>query len=118
MTVTAASLIVFAPELASVDEAIVTAAVDAAYRRTNVAAWAGKVDDGVNNLAAHMLTLGVRIAASGAQARGALTSQTVGPLSRSFAAPPVTMSDAWLASTTYGQAYAELKATVFACREL
>lgn len=118
MTVTPASIKVHAPELSAIADDTVQLAIDRALRRTNVTAWAGKADDGVTLLVCHMLTLGVRIAASGAQARGALTSQTVGPLSRSFAAPPVTMTDAWLASTQYGQEYAELRSTVFACREL
>lgn len=117
MTVTPATLKAFAPELSTLDDTtVVQPAIDRAERRTARDAWGVKADDGVTLLACHMLTLGVRIAATGAQARGPLTSETVGPLSRSFASPPVVLSDAWLASSSYGQEYAELRSLIFADR--
>ncbi len=118
MSVTPESIKAFAPELSTLDdEDDVQPAIDMAERRTNRKAWASKADDAVTYLVCHMLTLAARIAVSGAQARGPLTSETVGPLSRSFAVPgSVTLSSAYLASTTYGQAYAELRSGVFSDR--
>ncbi len=120
MTVVAADIMTFAPEFTTVDDdeiATITAAIAQAERRTNRTNWGVIADDGVTYLVCHMLTLAARIAVSGAQARGPLTSETVGPLSRSFAVPgSVTLSSAYLASTTYGQAYAELRSGVFSDR--
>ena len=103
----------FAPELSDLDDtADVQPSIDQAERRTNRIQWGVKADDGVTYLVCHMLTIKKQIAKAGAQAKGALTSQTVGPVSRSFsvAAPPFT--DQWFASTEYGKAFVELRSTI------
>lgn len=108
---------------ADVDEGNITAAIARAENRTNRSAWASTADDGVDLLTAHMLTMDARAASStpatsgGAGARGPMTSESVGPLSRSFAAPAsVAWTDAWLAQTGWGAEYLSLRSLVFACR--
>lgn len=114
---------------ADVDDDDVQAAIDRAERRTNRTAWGVQADDGVDLLVAHILTMDARAAAAttpatsgGATARGPLTSETVGPLSRSFASPggstSGTYDDAWLMMTGWGAQYLSMRQYVFADRVL
>lgn len=118
MTVTPASFkTFFDPTFNSVDNTILQARIDEAERRTNRAAWGVKADDGVCYLVAHMLTMRASATATAALPRGPLTSETVGPLSRSFAAPTAApWSAAWFGGSTWGQTYVELRSLIFADR--
>ncbi len=89
-----------------------------AQRQVNYTEWGSLADDGVKYLTAHLTTVAVRASASGgAIPRGPLTSETVGPLSRSYAAPAASSgADGELGSTTYGQRYLALRALSFASR--
>ena len=118
MTVTADDLTTAFPEFASTDDEVIEAAIERAERRTNRAAWGVKADDGVILLACHMLAMNARSAGGSSSPAGVLASETVGPLSRTYAAPTGTLStgDAWIGATIYGQAYLELRGLVFAPR--
>ncbi len=119
MTIAASDVKTFAPEFDALDDADIDLVIARVERRTNREAWGVKADDGVLFLVCHYLTIAARIAATGAQARGPLTSETVGPLSRTFASPgALSLTNAFLASSTYGQAYTELRGLVFASRVL
>lgn len=112
-----------------VDEEVVQDAIDRAERRTNRSAWASIADDGVNLLTAHFLIMDARnavgstVATTSPTLRGAMTSEAIGPLSRSFASvggSSVSSSafDSWLALTGFGQEYLALRSGVFADRVL
>ncbi len=130
MTVLFADFIVVYSEFAAVDSVAGQYQLDAAERRTNRSAWDTRADDGIMLLAAHMLTLRQRAidgAAGGSTGTitGPLQSETVGPLSRSYAAVSVSngsggapWSDAWFSLTSYGVEYIAMRSTIFADRTL
>lgn len=118
MSVTVADIQTFAPLLADVDEDTIQAAIDEAERNTYRTAWGARADDGIKNLTAHLLTVNEKLAAlASAQVTGPITSQGVGPLSRSFAvAAAVPYEHYWYTLTTYGQRYLTLVGSIFANR--
>jgi hypothetical protein len=65
-------------------------------------AWGDKLDMGSTYLAAHLGTLAKR---GGTGPAGPITSESEGPLSVSYAAPPLGADDAFYATTTYGHTY-------------
>ncbi len=110
------------PEFATLTDPDVQLFIDQAERRTARTNWGVKADDGVKYLTAHLLTMRARATGTtpgggGAGVRGPMASETVGSLSRSFsnvtAAP---WTNAWLESTAWGSAYAELRSLVFSDR--
>lgn len=112
MSVTASQLKARLTEFASTLDATVTSAIDEAERRTNRDAWAGKADDAVLYLAGHILK--VWALQSGTPA-GAVMSESVGPISRTYATSPVTSREN-LATTAWGRMYLELRQTLFVPR--
>jgi hypothetical protein len=121
MAVTAASFKANWPAFAAVPDLDVERAIGRVERRTNRAAWAGKADDGVELLVAHMLTVEANIAAAGAASavQGPITSKTAGPVRISYAstgAEEVSFSDGWFSASAYGRQYVELRSTIFADR--
>ncbi len=117
MTVTPASFkTFFDPVFDDADEGVLQTRIDEAERRTNRTAWGSRADDGISYLVAHALAVSADLA-SGAAARGPLTSETMGPESRSYAAPTAApYTQAWYGLSGYGQAYQDLRALVFADR--
>ncbi len=111
MTVTVADIRAKFPAFASTDAGTVTAAIEEAERSTNRAHFGGRADDAVKYLAAHILH---QDAGGAGAAAGPMTSETKGPISRSFAVSS-TSSDP-RASTAYGRRYLELLQTTFAGR--
>lgn len=118
MSVTPASIKTFAPEFVALTDPVVQAAIDQAERRTSRTQWAGKADDGVTYLTCHLLAVAAQVASSGSGGQGALTSQRVGPLARSFANPfeGAPYTQAWFALSKYGLAYVEIRSLVFVDR--
>lgn len=72
-----------------------------AKRRVNEGHWGDQYDDGVMYMTAHLLALSRRPSS----AAGVVVSETVGSMSRSYAAPT---SGDLMQSTSYGQVFADL----------
>lgn len=107
------------PIIQAFDDAVITARIAEVENRTNRDAWGSKADSGVIFLVAHMLLLDKRaLDGKAGQFKGPLTSESVGPLSRSFASPlgRGNEQDAWLMQTQWGMQYLELRKLVFAMR--
>lgn len=114
MTVTASDVRAIATEFAAVLDAVIDPYIAMAERRTFREAWGVKADDGVIFLVAHFLKLSE---AQSALSAGPVTSETVGPLSRSYATVGGgTSSDNVLSSTVWGREYIALRQLVFAAR--
>lgn len=91
-----------ASELSSLAAASQTYILDLVNNRmVDDDAWGEYADDGRAYLAAHLGT----IANGGGSGSGAVTSETIGPLSRSYATPS---DDGDLATTKYGRFYMTL----------
>lgn len=122
MAVTAAQVKAVATELTAILDATIDGFIAMAERRTNRTNWGAKADDGVIFLAAHLTTMQAKAASAGVNGnavKGPLTSETVGPLSRSFDAGgsgSAPWSDAWLSGSPWGIAYVELRALVMSDR--
>ena len=111
MAVTAAQFKARIHEFAASSDASVDAFLAEAARRINAAAWSAKADDGLIQLTAHLM----KVAALGSGAAvGAVVSEKVGAVSRSYAAP--TDVDTDYATTAYGRAYLSLLRTIFVPR--
>lgn len=118
MTVTAASLKARHVAFAATADATVEAAIAEAERCTNRDRWGSKADDGVTYLAAHILAVDA-LAAQSANAKGPITSESIGPLSWAYQAPQQTSAaDTQLSSTTYGQSYMRLRASLYLSRAI
>ncbi len=115
MSVTPASFKELFPEFVSQSDARVTLFLDQASRRISASAFGTLYDDAQSYLAAHLIAVSAR--ASGmtlSGASGPVTSETVGPLSRSYASNygATTGSDAYNA-TPYGQEFQRLLSLCF-----
>lgn len=100
----------FAPELASKADGVVTAWLAVAATRFNSSGMDPDMAAQANALyAAHLITLQAQ-ASSGA-ATGIVVSEREGDVARTYQA--VTGSDPWLALTTYGSQFADLTRGVF-----
>lgn len=108
MSVTWADVQAIAPELTDTavptgTQAVLLLMVD---RQIDDAAWLDLADDGRRYLAAHMGTVYVLTAGGSAASVGAVTSEAVGPMSRSYASSAMSSSaasvDALLGTTRYG----------------
>tara|TARA_R110002012_G_scaffold271932_2_gene457264 strand:- start:1639 stop:1974 length:336 start_codon:yes stop_codon:yes gene_type:complete len=84
------------PELASTDEAFFSQAKASALLSVNSTTWGVKADEGVKLMTAHIVTLSGRKGAA-----GAIVSEKVGDLQRSYAKT----GDGSLQSTSYGQEF-------------
>ncbi len=105
-------------EFAALTDQVVQTAITLAELQINAELWADKVDAGVKYLAAHQLVVDGRLSSSGGVgvAAGPVTSETVGSVSRSFAAASSASSahGSELSRTTYGMTFLRLKSTVVA----
>ena len=92
-------------EFASLSESSISPSILEAEREVNESAFGDRYDDALKYLAAHLLAA-MRQGSQGAS--GAVVSETVGPISRSYGAAAITSSDA-LESTSYGRRYVEIR---------
>lgn len=106
MSVTWADVQAIAPELTDTavptgTQAVLLSMVD---RQIDDDAWGDLADDGRTYLAAHMGTVYVTTAAGGAASVGAVISESVGPMSRSYASAGTAAGslDPLLGTTRYG----------------
>ncbi len=120
MTVDAAAVKARCPDpvIQALGDPAVIALIAEVERRTNRTQWGIKADDGVIFLTAHMILMNDKAAKGQAGSmKGPLTSETVGPLSRSYAAPQaIPFSQQWYALTTWGAMYWNLLSTVLFTR--
>jgi hypothetical protein len=119
MTVTAAAVKArcLDPIIQATDDAVITSLIAEVERRTSRTQWGEKADDGVIYLTAHMALMNAKAAAGQSTVKGPLTSETVGPLSRSFAAPvAMPFSQQWYAQTSWGLMYWGLMSLVLSQR--
>lgn len=99
-----AVLLDIAPETASVDAAQRSRVIALAQKHISNAVFGDLTELAVAYLAAHMLTMSKRGGAG-----GAVTSESEGALSRSYAVPTSTAS---LNATSYGQDYLSIRRAV------
>lgn len=110
-TVTPTILKARATSLASLSDSVCQAAIDEAYLELDEDVWGAKLDAGAFYLAAHKATVGSLRGGSA----GAIQSESVGSVSRSFAvSQSAAASD--LLSTAYGAEYARLVGTLVDAR--
>jgi Protein of unknown function (DUF4054) len=102
MSITWADVTVIAPALSSASAQLQTKILAIVGRQVDVDVWGEFSDDGQLYLAAH---LGTITSSGGVQAEW-LTSESVGPLSRSYAMPPGIMGK--LSTTRFGVEYERL----------
>ena len=88
-----------------------------AERRINLTQWGEKADDAILWLTAHLLKIEQQIRGGGIAASGPVQSKKVGDLAVSYKIPD-SMAKSFLASTTYGQYYLDLKTGVWPTRVL
>lgn len=104
MAVIWANVVDIAPELSTVAAGSQTAYLAIAGRAVDPEVWGESTDDGVRYMAAHLATLGN---GSGAGGAGAVTSETLGPMSRTYASTVAGVEGA-LATTRYGVMFLNL----------
>jgi hypothetical protein len=109
MSVTWADVQVIAPELTNTAVPTGTQAVllEMVDRQIDDDVWLDLADDGRRYLAAHMGTIYVQTSGGGAASVGTVSSETVGPMSRSYVTNTSSAStagsvDAMLGTTRYG----------------
>jgi hypothetical protein len=117
MSVSASDVKEYAPELAAVADTRVDKFIAYALLRINPSVWGDLADLATILLAAHMLTRTGNAPGGGSSgARGAITQESVGDLSRSYEAPAgassVSTFESGLAATPYGLEYIELRKTM------
>ena len=88
-----------------------------AERRINLAQWAGKADDAILWLTAHLLKINKIASAGGDAVAGPVTQKKVGDLSVSYASSGK-LTNKLLETTIYGQYYMELKRGIWPSRVL
>lgn len=104
------------PAHSSVVDGTVTTYLELAARRHTASAWGVVYPEAMVWFAAHMIERapGLVSGTGGGSDVGNVISQTDGDLSRTYASPAAlsgSSSDAWLASTRYGQLYLDLRDT-------
>lgn len=112
MSVTPAQVKAIATEFASTDNDAVQGAIDLAEERTNRTAWGSKADTSVIYMAAHLLKLD---ALQSTAPINPITSESAGPLSRSYAVDAASSEDD-LNSTIWGKRYKGLQRTIMVPR--
>lgn len=117
MAVTATEIKDCFPEFAGFTDLVVDKFRLQAERRINLVQWAGKADDAILWLTAHILKLWKSVSTGATAASGPVSQKKVGDLSVSYAIP-ATMANSWLASTTYGQYFIDLKTGIWPVRVL
>lgn len=106
MSIAWSDVVAIAPALASTPTGIQNYALRFADDNVSDDAWGDPnvANDARAALAAHAATLAQRTAGVG----GPVTSESVGPLSRSYYVPDMTQADALFAQTPFGQMYLQL----------
>ena len=101
MAISTATLAARAPDLASLDAAVLQACVDEALLNVDAGNWSSSAqyDNACLYYALHLAAK----SRMGSTAGGAITSMSAGPMSRSYAAPKDTGDD--LSSTTWGRLF-------------
>lgn len=109
---TKAAVLLAAPELASVvDDARWNLAIADADQDTPERVLGAKAERAARYLVAHMLVVSERTKKSAG--RGQVVSETVGPMSRTYAVQASaggTVAEEWLRSTPYGEQYLRITA--------
>lgn len=114
MAVTPASLEIVYPEFIGIDDARVQIFIDRAARNMNEEQWGEKYDDGLTDLAAHMLAQALE---EGDAAPSAPASDSAGGVSTSYQAVSGEKSqDSELSATSYGRSYLRQLRTIFVTR--
>lgn len=108
MAITWTNVSNIAPELATVPIGMQTEILADTLLMMSPTVWGSKFDMGRKYLAAHLATLDRRRGAG-----GMLAGQTVGAVSRTFAAPS---SSNFYSTTSYGQTYQEILKTLGGAR--
>ena len=117
MAVTAADIRATFPEFDGVSTATIDRWREHAERRVSVTQWGDKAGDGILWLTAHLLHVTCKQSSGQTVASGPVSSAKADGLSLAFAVP-ARMTSSWLASSSYGQYYLDLRRTVFAARVL
>jgi hypothetical protein len=104
-------------EFAATSDATVALHLADAGEFINADAWGDRADLGTYYLAAHWLTKAVAATAGATGPSGLVSSESLGPASRSYAVPTsIGATDAEFSSTHYGQKYLAMQAAVFTSR--
>jgi hypothetical protein len=101
MAVTKADVLLIAPELAAVDDARFTAALEGAELQVNAVALGTRADAAKRYYVAHLLTV-TQLASQG---HGEVVSETVGSVSRTYAGPSSSGSLGVVESSRYWAEY-------------
>ncbi len=104
MSVTWAGVVIVAPELSTIALGTQTAILAQVALQMDAEAWGDRLDLGATYLAAHLAT---RTLGGGTATSGPVVSESVGQVSRSYAAPSSIQGSA-LGSTSYGQEFMRL----------
>jgi hypothetical protein len=117
MSITAADIKDRFPEFASVDSTTITRWLEEAERNHCADQWAGKSDDGLSYLTAHLMSLFASQGCEGIEVKGPgpLVSSTEGSVSASWSVPEMFNKDD-LGTTKYGRRYLSLLNTLFVTR--
>lgn len=115
MSVTAKDIKDSFAEFAGLSDQLVERFLAQAQRRVSTTQWGDKADDGVLWLTGHLLKVESQIRSGSSAAAGPISQKSVGDLSVSYAVPSDIRNN-FLASTTYGQQFIELKRLIFPSR--
>ncbi|ACB92460.1 DUF4054 domain-containing protein [Xylella fastidiosa subsp. morus] len=98
------------PEFATQPPERVAQALEDAHPWVDASRWGAAYAQGIASLAAHFVWSTPGLGADSAAARGVVVSERAGDLHISYAAlPSDSASDAWLATSVYGQRYLTLR---------
>jgi hypothetical protein len=117
VTVTAQDIKDTFSEFSGTSDQLIERFLTQAERRVNVTQWGEKSDDATLWLTAHLLKIESQLRSGGGAAGGPISQRKVGDLSVSYKIP-TNVSDSFLASTTYGQYYLDLKTGIWPERVL
>ena len=117
MAVTANDIRDHFAEFSGLSDTVITRWQTQAERRVNATQWGDKADDGVLWLTAHLLKLQQVLACGADSASGPVSSHKVGDLAIAYKVSDK-LVNSWLASTTYGQYYLDLRRSIWPTRVL
>ena len=109
MAATKADVVAIAPELSAVTDDRLAVFLAHSELLTSFSAFGTRATLAQALLVAHLLTLFPADGSGGGVGRGAVTSETVGSVSRSYAAPAGGASSLDLEATRYGRMYLALR---------
>lgn len=117
MAVTAKQIKDCFAEFAGLSDALVDKWRLQAERRVNLVQWGNKSDDAILWLTAHLLKLEKQLSIGGTAAAGPIERKKVGDIEVEYKVPEKS-SDSFLATTSYGQYFIDLKTGIFPTRVL